>query len=158
VPAEDHVGLHVQPRRPQAQQRVHSEALPAGTEVVGGAKRVGADEDAPLRPPERNLLPAPLVTHGQELERPDSLPRDEMMRHAEAARQPRTVAVVPVEQLDHARRPSGTRDQLVLERIDQPGLPVNDKRVRAAFHELVGDPAETAVELVYELHFAAQSS
>lgn len=156
--AEDHVRLDVQPRRPQSQQRVHSEALATGAKVVGGAERIGADEDAPLGPPERNLLPAPLVAHGQELERPDSLLRDDVMWHAEATRQLRTVPVVPVEQLDHAGRPAGPRDQLVVERVDQPGLAVDDEPVRAALHELVGDPAEAAVELVYELHFAAQSS
>jgi hypothetical protein len=158
VTAEDHGGLDAQPRRPQAQERMHSEALAAGAEVVGSAERVGADEDAPLGPPEGNLLPAAPVTHGQELERPDSLPRDDVMRHAEAVRQLRTIAVVSVEQLDHARRSAGTRDQLVLEWIDQPGLPVDGERVRAALHELVGDPAEAAVELVYELHFAAHAS
>lgn len=158
MPAQDHVGLHVQPRRPQTQQRVHSQALPAGAEVVGSTERIGTDEDAPLGPPEGNLLPAALVVNGQELERPDSLLRDDVMRHAEAVRQLRAVAVVPVEQLDHAGGSAGTRDQLVVERIDQPGLPVEDERVRAALHELVGDPAEAAVELVYELHFAAQAS
>ena len=59
-----------------------------------------------------------------------------------------------VEQLEHAGRLAGRADSLLDavagEGIDQPDTATCDERVRAAFPELVHDPAEADVELVAE--------
>src|SRR5207244_7555523 len=98
----------------------------------------------------------------QELERTNPLQRHNVMGHAELARERGTVAPVPVEQLDDARRRSGGAnallDPLAVDGIDHPHLSAGDERVRTALHELVLDPAEAGVELVYRFHIAAQRS
>src|SRR5947208_2772983 len=89
------------------------------------------------------------------------------MPHPEPSGKAGAVAVVPVEQLEHAGRSAGRSDALLnaipVDRIDHPDAAVHDDGVRAALHELVGDPAETAVKLVAEAelqrcHIAAQRS
>jgi hypothetical protein len=76
---------------------------------------------------------------------------------AQPARELCAVAVVTVEQLQDSGRlaggPDSFFDTVTVNRIDEPDATVDDKRVRAAFHELVHDPAEAGVELVAELDF-----
>lgn len=80
------------------------------------------------------------------------------MRNAEPRSERRAIAIVPIEQLQDACRSAGCANTLVqpvpIECVDQPDTAVRNERVRAALHELVGDPAESAVELVAiaELH------
>jgi len=69
------------------------------------------------------------------------------VRHAEPLRQPVAVAVVPVQQLDHARGRAKLRDARqrlrVVHRVDDPDPPlVVGERVGPALHRLVDDPAE----------------
>src|SRR6266508_3670884 len=76
------------------------------------------------------------------------------MPHAEPGGEVCAVAVMPVEQLEHGGRFAGGADPLLdavrCNRIDQPDPAVRDESVRAAFHELVHDPAKAPVELVAE--------
>jgi hypothetical protein len=131
---------------------MHGEPFRAGAEVLRGSERIGQDEHAPLRPPQRYLLPGAPCPDRNELERADAGPRHDVMRNAEALGERRAVAIVPIEQLQDARRSAGCANTLVqpvpVERVDQPDAAVRDERVRAALHELVGDPAESAFELV----------
>jgi hypothetical protein len=156
--AEDDVRLNVQARRPQPQQRVHAEPLSTGAKVARGSQRIRTDEHAPVPPPERHFLPPTAQTHRQELERPESLPRDDVVGNAETVRDLRAVALVTIQQLNDAGRCSCVGEQLVVDRIDQPDVAAEDERVGAALQELSGDPAEASVELVYRSHFAAHAS
>ena len=85
-----------------------------------------------------------------------------MMRNAEPLGDLDAVATVAVEQLDDTgRRACGTHTLLhpgVVHRIDEPDTAVDDERVRATPHELVLDPAEAGLELVYGVHLAAHAS
>ena len=90
-----------------------------------------------------------------------------MVTNTESAGERRAVAVVPVEQLDHARgstgRPNAVLDAVPVDWVDHPDAPVHDEGMRAALHELVDDPAEAVVELIAEtnlqrFHIAAQRS
>src|SRR5438270_7930120 len=141
---------------------MHAEAPATEPEIGGTAERVGADEDTPLRPPQRHLAPAPLHANSDELERAERLFRHFFMSNAETIRDCGAVARVAVEQLDHPRRSPGSTDPLldacVGHRVDDPHLPVGDERVRAALHELVLDPAEPVLELVYDFHCPAHRS
>ena len=158
MPAEDHLRLDVEARRADPEQRMHAEALAAGAEVVDGSDGVRAEQDTPIGPPERHFLPATARAYRQELERPEPLPGDDMMRNAEAVRERGAIAIVTVQQLDDCGRCSCASERLVVEGIDQPPLPAGQERVAAALHELVGDPTEAAVELVYDVHFATHAS
>jgi hypothetical protein len=139
-------------RRTQAQQWVHSQPLLPRVVIARGAERVSGYEDALLGPPQGNFLPEAAVADGDELERPDRLAGDDIVRHPEACRQLRAGAVVTVEQLDHSRGNADRADPILhtvpVDRIDQPDVPACDERMRAALEELVDDPAEAAVELV----------
>ena len=77
-----------------------------------------------------------------------------MKAHAEPLRERRTVPRVSVEQLEDPGRFACAADSLLdaftVERVDQPDATLHDERMRAAFHELVDDPAEAGVELVAE--------
>ena len=137
---------------------MHAETLAAGAEVVDGSDGVRAEQDTPIGPPERHFLPATARAHRQELERPEPFPGDDMMRNAEASRERGAVAVVTVQQLNDSGRCSYASERVVVEGIDQPPLPAGHERVAAALPEFVGDPAEAAVELVYDVHFAAHAS
>ena len=128
--------------------------LVPGTEVRRGAEHVGADEHAAVGPPERDFLPGTAVLDVDAGERTERAVRDEVVADAEPSREFGAGAVVPVEQLDHARggagRPDALLDALPVDRVDHPDAAVHDEGVRAALHELVHDPAEAAVELVAE--------
>jgi len=86
-------------------------------------------------------------------------------RHAEPAGNGRAVAPVPVEQLDDAGRLAKRADSLLhpiaVDHVDQPHLPFDRERVRAALHELGlrRDPAEPPLLLVAEadVHHAARA-
>src|SRR6266545_7722113 len=139
-----------------------AEPLAAGAEVACSAEDVRADEHALGRPPERDLSPAAAHADRQELERPERLLRHDVMRDAESVRERGAVAVVPVEELDDSGRRSRGTDALLqsvhVDRIDKPDAAAGHERVGAALHELVRDPAEAGVGLVYRFHIAAQRS
>jgi hypothetical protein len=92
------------------------------------------------------------VLYGDELERRDRFPRKTVVLDAQPLRELGAVAVVTVEQLEHAGRLTGRANSLLdacaVHGIHQPYAAVDDQRVRAALHELVDDPAEAVVELV----------
>ena len=123
-------------------------------------ERVGDDERPRLRPPERRLAPALPSQDRDERERAvrDLVGRDEV-RDAEPRRERRAVAIVAVEELDHARGLAEAERSLdrvgPVERVDEPDLPVGGERMRGARHRLVDDPAEAvgaAVVAEPELH------
>src|SRR6266571_717090 len=149
-------------RRAQAQQRVQADPTPGETEVADRSQRVRADEHALRWPPESDLAPAAPFANGDELERPERFSWDDVMRNAEPGGERRAVAIVPVEELDHADRRADRADAFLdavsVHRIDEPNITVRDKRVRAALQEPLLDPAEARLELVYRFHFAAQRS
>lgn len=132
------------------------EPLVAGTEVARRAERIATDEDAKFGPPERDLLPPATHSERNQLEGREARGGHHVMRNAEARCNFCTVTVVPVEQLQDARRLAGGADPVLhavgQERIDHPDAPVHDERVRAARHELVDDPTKATVELVAEAH------
>ena len=75
-----------------------------------------------------------------------------MVTNTEPRGEGRAVAVVPVEQLEDARRSARCADSLLdafrVDGVYDPDATVLDERVRATLHELRDDPAEPAVELV----------
>ena len=85
-----------------------------------------------------------------------------MMRDAEPLRDLDAVSAVAVEQLDDTgRRARGAHALLhtgVVHRVDEPHAVADDQRVRATPQELVLDPAEAGLELVYDDHLAAHAS
>jgi hypothetical protein len=89
VPAEHVLRLEVcerAARRGDAKERVQREPFAADTRLGNRAERVGADEDAMLRPPERDLLPPASVANDAKLEE-RALERrvgHNVVRHAEA--------------------------------------------------------------------------
>jgi hypothetical protein len=141
-------------RRAQAQQWVHAETLAAPAEIVGGAERVSEGEHAAGRPPEGDFLPPPVPADAAELERTHALLGYDVMRDLKLRGQLGAVAVVPVKELDDARRLPGRLDarldSVPEERVDQPDLRVDDDHMGGALHELVDGPPEAAVELVAE--------
>ena len=156
--ADEHV-LDVQSaeraRRSQPQERVDAHRLGARAEEGDGAEDVGADEDPAFRPPERDLVPEPHAQHGAELERrAGERAGHDVERHAEPRREGRAVALVPVEQLDHARRlaerPDPLVDAVTLDRVDDPHSAVRCEGMRGPPQPRRLDPAEHAVELVDE--------
>ena len=130
------------------------QAVVPGTEVRRGAEHVGADEHTVVGPPERDFLPGTAVLDVDAGEWTERAVRYKVVADAEPSGEFGAGAVVPVEQLDHARggagRPDALLDALPVDRVDHPDAAVHDEGVRAALHELVHDPAEAAVELVAE--------
>jgi hypothetical protein len=139
-------------RRPQAQSRMHGETFAVGEEVVRRPECVAAEQDSPVRPPERDLVPEASTLDGSEFERADGVARHDVMRNAKPGGERRTVTLMAIEQLEDAGRSPGGTNSLVetvpVERIDQPDTAAVDERVRAALHELLRDPAESRLELV----------
>ena len=130
------------------------QAVVPGPEIRRGTEHVGADEHVAVGPPERDFLPGTAVLDVDAGERTERAVRDEVVADAEPSGERGAGTVVPVEQLDHARRSAGRPDAfldaLSVDRVDHPDAAVHDEGVRAALHELVHDPAEAAVELVAE--------
>jgi hypothetical protein len=124
------------------------------TEVRRGAQCIGADQHPAVGPPERDLFPRTAVSESDAGERTDRTLWYDVVADAEPGGEGGTVAVVPVEQLEHARGgagcPDAFLDAVAVDRIDHPDTPVHDEGVRATLHELSSDPAEAAVELVAE--------
>ena len=122
--------------------------------VASSPKDIRGDEQASLGPPEGSFLPPRLVLDGDEFERRDRLPRNDVELDAQPPCQLGDVTVVTVEQLEHAgrltRRANTLLDARAVHRINEPDAAVDNQRVRAALHELVHDPAEAGVELVAE--------
>jgi hypothetical protein len=94
------------------------------------------------------------VLDRDESERAERALRNEVVADAEPSCERDTVAVVAVEQLEHARGCARCADPLLdvvsIDWVDHPDATVHGERVRAALHELVGNPPEAAVELVTE--------
>ena len=140
-------------RRLQAQRGVDADRLLARAEERDRPERVGAHEDALLRPPERDLLPEPVAHDGQHRERrARQLPWRDVVRHLEPRGHCRGGTVVAVEQLEHARRLAEREhvllDALRLDRIDEPDAAVDDERVARLRLGGILDPAEPEVGLV----------
>ena len=135
---------------------MHPQPLVAGAEVRRSAEHVGTDEHSSVGPPERDLLPGVFVLDGDRSERAERFLRNDVMADTEPGSERGAVAVVPVEQLEDARRRACGADPLLdaipVDGIDHPDTAVVDESVRTALHELVDDPAEPAVELVAETH------
>ena len=144
-------------RRLEPQERVDADRLVGGAEVADRAERVADDQDPLLGEPKRHLLPEPAPDDRDHLERRlgHSVEGRHVQRDAEAARDGRTVALVAVEQLDHASRLAELPDPLVdpgpVEDVRQPhGVPDSD-RVRGALEaDRLRGPAEAVLELVDE--------
>jgi hypothetical protein len=146
---------------------MHCQPLIAGPVIRRSAGRIGADEDAAIGPPERDLVPGAAVLEGDAGERTQRPLRKDVVPDTEPGGEGSAIAVVPVEQLQDARGCACGADSVLytisVNGIDRPHATVLDEGVRAALHELVGDPAEAAVELVAEpdlqrCHITAQRS
>ena len=144
--------MDVELRRPQAQERMHAEALVARAEVARRADGVAAGERALAGPPQRHLAPRTSETQRQELERPEALLGDDVVRDPQPARDRGAVPVVPVEQLDDADHVFELFDSRPVDRVDDPRSAIRAERVRGALEELVLDP------LRYGNHNSAQRS
>src|SRR5262249_24286104 len=150
--AEDHFRPNVEPRRTDAQQRMHGKALAARAVVARRTEDVGADERPPLEPPERDFGPTPPLDDADHLERAERLERHDVVRYSEPPGDRGAVTVVPVEKLDDADDVLELVDAWVVDGIDQPRAALRGEGVRATFHELVLDP------LRYGNHNSAQRS
>jgi DNA polymerase (family X) len=144
-------------RRLEAQDWVDADRLVGCAEVPDGAERVADDEDSLRSEPKRHLLPEPVSDDRDHFERRvgHSVKGRHVERGAEASCDGRAVALVAVEQLDHASRLAELPDPLVdpgaIEDVRQPhGIPDSD-RVRGALEAVAfGRPAEAVLELVDE--------
>src|SRR3954469_3540575 len=131
---------------------MHPQPLVTGPVERRRPVRLRADQYPLVAPPERHLAPAPLQPHRQELEGAERLPRHRVVRDPEAGGDRGAVAVVPVEQLDHACDVFQLVDARPVYRIDQPRAGVGGERMGAALHELLLDP------LRYAFHDSTQRS
>ena len=68
------------------------------------------------------------------------------MLHSEALGDLLAVAVVPVEQLQHAGDVLELRDARVVDGVDEPGASLRDECVRRALEELVLNPLDYSVQ------------
>lgn len=156
------------PRRPQPEHGVDTERLALGTHVADRAEGVRDEQDAPLRPPERDLAPEAAPEDAAEFEgsirnaAEGRLVDGDAQLLGEGVR----VAPVPVEQDEDTRglaeRPDPLLDALSGNRIDEPDAAAGRERVRRARHGTAAlvDPAEAEVRLVAEADgsFCAQAN
>ena len=142
---------------------MHAEPLTGCAEVGRGPERVGADEHAAFRPPERDLPPAWEVKDPAKRERRslDAGEWNDVKGHAELLGESGAVAVVAVEELYDARGAS-SRTNPIFEavsgkRIDEPGAAVRDQHVGRPLEETRLFPPEPVLELVTgpEIHLRA---
>ncbi len=131
---------------------MHSEEVLAGSVVARRAEGVATREYPLFLPPKRDLLPVTACADHTEDERSERLARHHMVRHAELLRERSAVAVVAVEQLDHARRLARRADPffdpLAVDRVEEPDSAVGYERMGTALEELVLDqPLEAGVKL-----------
>jgi len=84
VAREDVLGVDAPERARwrQPEDRMDTDGLARRAKVADGPERVGGDEHAPLRPPERDLAPEAVAKDRQELER-RHVRRHDVVRHAE---------------------------------------------------------------------------
>ena len=143
-------------RRPEPEQRVHAGRLVAGAEERNRPERVGDEQEPPLRPPERHLLPpaiagatgrssngAPAISRGTTWCGTPSLaayaPRSRgCAGRAAARRRPARRGPDPVVE----PRPSTD--------VEEPDAAVDDECMRGPLHPLVLDPAESELAFVDE--------
>ena len=144
-------------RRLEAEERVDADRLTWGAEILHGAERVAHDEDLLLSEPEGDLAPEPAPDDRDHLERRvgDSVERGRVERDAEASCDDRAVALVTVEELDHASRLTELPDPLVdprsVENVRQPDGAADSDRMRGALEAVAFRcPAEAVLELVDE--------
>ena len=136
--------------RRQLQERVNAQPVVADREERVRAERIGGHEHLQLGPPERDLLPALRPLDLDHLERCSRQRfRHHEPRHAEPLGQSRSIAVVPVEKLNHpggrAER-RGPVDRVgPIDRVEEPDALVGCEGVGRPGHGLVDDPRE-AVE------------
>jgi len=131
---------------------MHRDELVAGFVVPRRAEHVATRENSLLLPPEHDLPPMTACADHTEGERSERLARHHMVRHAELLRERSAVAVVAVEQLDHARRLARPADPffdpLAVDRVEEPDSAVGYERMGTALEELVLDqPLEAGVKL-----------
>jgi hypothetical protein len=165
VSAEDHLGLksaELLAWRCETQEWMHGETLPAREEVRRRPEHIRADEHAPFRPPQRDLVPEAAANDRDEGERADRLSRHDVQANTEPSGKRGAIAVMTIQQLDDPGRTAGGADPLfdafAVDGIDQPDAAVDDERMRAAVHELLDDPAEAGVELVAEADVHSEES
>ena len=142
----------------QPQERVDADRLVvARSEVADGAERIADDQDPLLGEPKRDLAPEPAPDDRDHLERRlgHSVEGRLVERNAEAACDGRAVALVAVDELDHASRLAELPDPLVdprpVEDVRQPDGASDSDRVRGALEAVAcRRPAEAVLELVDE--------
>lgn len=123
------------PWRNRAEEWMHPETLARRDEVTDGAERIGDDQNAALRPPQRDLLPRPAFAHDEELERRAVEQRhgQDVMLHTEQIREEAAIATMTIQQLNDGRRFAGVADAILdtasINGIDQPHASVDDERV-----------------------------
>src|SRR4029079_12739340 len=116
------------------------------------------DEQEPtLRPPERRLAPPAQLNDRAQLERrPWERARHDVVWHAEAARDGRAVAAVPVEQLHDTGRLAELSDPLVqlrpVDDVEEPDVSVDLPRTRGACPPPSRHPAGGVRKLVDRSH------
>ena len=155
VAHEQMVGLETpeRARRPEPQHGVEAGGLCPGPEEGDRPERVRDEQEPPLRPPERHLAPPAEPDDRAQLERrPGKLAGHDVMRDAEPPGDGGAVAVVPVEQLDDARRLAELADPVVepgpVDDVEEPDAAVDLERVRRARHPLLRHPAGDVRDLV----------
>jgi hypothetical protein len=145
------------PRRSQAEEGMHAEPLPGRSHVPECSEGVCENENAPLRPPERDLPPEAPAANRPELEGRAGnavegrlvdgypVPVGERIR----------VPAMPVEEHDDAgrlaQRPDPLADACALDRVDQPDPAGGEQGVGGARHgAALVDPPEAEIRLVAE--------
>jgi DNA polymerase (family 10) len=144
-------------RRLEPQERVDADRLVARSEVADGAERIADDQDPLCGEPKRHLLPEPAPDDRDHPERRvgHSVEGRFVERDGEASCDSRAVALVAVEQLDHASRLPEFRDPFVdprpVEDVRQPDGVADSDCVRGPFEAVAfRRPAEAVLELVDE--------
>jgi hypothetical protein len=131
---------------------MHCQPLIARPVIRRSAGHIGADEEAAIGPPERDFVPRAAVPDGDAGEWAYRPLWNDVVPDTEASCEGSAIAVVPVEQLQDARRCAGSADSVLdtvpVDGIDRPDAAVLDEGVRATLHELVDDPAKAIVELI----------
>jgi hypothetical protein len=120
-------------RRKGPDQRMKADPFAGRTKERDGSERIGADERAADRLPQRHFPPPAPVANRQHLERYVDDGESAVMDDAESVRPRCTAALVTVEQLENSRG-LAERSHTFLElwrvdRVDEPDAPVDGKRV-----------------------------
>ena len=160
VSGEQVLGLEVAEavRREHSQHRVDADGLAAGAEVAGGPDRLRHDQRPIGRRPDRDLVPELVADHRDGLESRSlhAVEGKPMVRDAEALGELGGVAVMAIEELQHAGRVPDREDPRVepgdVGRVDDPDLAVEAHRMAGALHRLGGvdEPGEAELVLLEE--------